>query len=267
MRPSFFLMMCLMCVLSGLAAAKAQESIPPPINVADCDHCPILLIVPPGEFIMGDIANDGRKTELPTRLVAIDKPFFIGKFEVTFDQWDACFEAGGCNHKPSDGNWGRGARPVGNVNWFDAKEYVSWLSTTTGKSYRLPTEAEWEYAARAGTSTRFPWGDEFYEGMAVCLTCGTGQGASYEVGQMPPNGFGLYDMVGLQREWVEDCWGSTLESAPTDGSAVKGDECAIRVIRGGAWYDSERYLRSAFRIGVTAVERTELHGFRVVREE
>ena len=267
MQHSLFIIVCIIGLLSGLAAAKAQEAMPPLMEGADCDRCPMLVKIPPGEFMMGDLANDGRKTELPPRLVTLDEAFFIGKFEVTFDQWDACFEAGGCEHKPSDGNWGRGARPVGNVNWFDAKEYVNWLSARTGKAYRLPTEAEWEYAARAGTSTRYPWGDDFKEGMAVCLTCGTGHGASYEVGQMPPNEFGLYDMVGLQREWVEDCWVSSLTNTSTDGSANTGNDCAMRVIRGGAWYDSKRYLRSAFRMGVTAVERTELHGFRVVREE
>ena len=266
-KPSLSLLVLLLSLMGFESTAKGQGAPGNFAEIVDCDRCPVMVMLPAGDFSMGDLANDGRKTELPARSVSIEKPFYIGKFEITFDQWDACFEAGDCEHKPSDGNWGRGDRPVGNVNWFDARAYVAWLSKITGETYRLPSEAEWEYAARAGTTTRYPWGNEFKESMAVCLTCGTGHGASFEIGRMPPNNFGLFAMVGLQREWVEDCWLSSLEGAPTDGTPVTGEDCSMRVIRGGSWYDSERYLRSAFRIGVTAVERTELHGFRVVREQ
>ncbi len=156
---------------------------------------------------------------------------------------------------------------MGDVSWLDAQEYVAWLSEITGATYRLPTEAEWEYAARAGTDTRYPWGDAFAEDKAVCLTCASGHGADATVGTVEPNAFGLYDMIGLQRELVEDCWQNGFEGAPADGSAYTKEGCRYRVTRGGAWYDGAKFLRSSARTPITPDERTELGGFRVVREE
>lgn len=155
----------------ALASAVVADA---PQTLRECEDCPETLRVPPGEFVMGDASGDGLENERPAHRVRIEEPFSIGKYEVTFDEWDACVAAGGCTHTPDDANWGRGLRPVGNVNWSDAQEYVRWLSELTGARYRLPSEAEWEYAARAGTATRFPWGDDLRKGTAICLECGTG---------------------------------------------------------------------------------------------
>jgi formylglycine-generating enzyme required for sulfatase activity len=153
------------------------------------------------------------------------------------------------------------------VNWEDAKAYAAWLSTMTGKTYRLLTEAEWEYAARAGTMTAYYWGDDVGKGNANCIGCGSrwdGQRAS-PVGSFKPNAFGLYDMAGNVWQWVEDCYHDDYSGVPTDGSAWAAGDCSSRMIRGGTWNGNPRLLRSADRIGSAPGNRSAILGFRLGR--
>jgi hypothetical protein len=193
--------------------------------------------------------------EVPEMVRIPGQNFEVGRYEVTFAQWDECVAAGGCNgYRPDDQGWGRGNRPVTNVSWNDAQAYVQWLSSQTGERYRLLTEAEWEYAARAGTTTNFSWGDQD----PVCDQS-AGNGANFggctddrtrPVGSFQPNGFGLYDVHGNVWEWVEDCY---------DGS------CSSRVIRGGSWANGPGWLRSPFRLWSYPGENDNVVGFRVAR--
>jgi len=231
----------------------------------ECAFCPQMVVVPAGTFLMGapEISPDGEGRSgtppavglraptqsvirgLPQHAVTIARPFAVSKYEVTFDEWDACFEAGGCKTPGSAQSWGRGRRPVINVSWDDAKEYTAWLSKLTGKKYRLLSEAEWEYAARAGTKTAFSWGDDIGQALANCNGCGSDwdKEKSAPVGSFPPNAFGLHDMHGNVWEWVEDCNNETYRGAPSDGSAWLSGDCARRVIRGGAWITTPWALR------------------------
>jgi formylglycine-generating enzyme required for sulfatase activity len=214
---------------------------------------------------------------MPPRRVTLAKPFAVGRFEVTFAEWDACVSGGGCqsNRTPGHQSWGKGRRPVINVSWDDAKQYVDWLSRRTGKTYRLLTEAEWEYAARASTTTPFSFGptistDEAnYDGN---FTFGSGRKDAYrqrtiEVGSLnKPNAWGLHDMHGNVLEWVEDCWHGNYSGAPTDGSAWTASCAEVsRVLRGGSWIDYPQYLRSAARNRVRPDLRLSNFGFRLAR--
>ena len=176
---------------------------------------------------------------------------------------------GGCNgYKPSDEGWGRGRRPVINVSWDDAQAYVAWLSKKTGKSYRLLSGAEYEYAMRAGTQTVYPWGDTIGTNNANCHACGSQWDAKQTapVGSFAANGFGLYDMVGNVREWTEDCYHDTYSGAPSDGSAwIEGGNCYHRVVRGGSFLLAPAFLRSASRYWFTSDYRLRYLGFRVAR--
>ena len=219
-----------------------------------------MVAVRAGSFMMGSTEAErqwamgqgaARKwvdVEKPQHRVQITKPFAVGKYEVTFDEWDACVKSGGCNgYKPSDEGWGRGRRPVINVSWDDAQAYVAWLSKKTGQPYRLLSEAEWEYAARAGTTTRYSWGDDITPEKANYH--GSNVGKTTEVGSYPANPWGLHDMNGNVGEWVEDCWNESYEGAPSDGSAWTSGDCSRRVLRGGSWGDGPVNLRSAYRYG------------------
>jgi formylglycine-generating enzyme required for sulfatase activity len=233
----------------------------------DCtDICPEMVVVPAGEFTMG---SDESAREKPPRRVTIQRPFAVGKFEVMFAEWDACVADGGCNNRPSDEGWGRGRRPVINVSWHDAKEYVGWLSRKTGKNYRLLSEAEWEYAARAGTRTRYAFGDTISKGQAHFFTEGsyrTTGGKTVEVGSFPANGFGLHDMHGNVWEWVEDAWHPTYHGAPVDGSVWAGRDVSQRVLRSGFWcYYPPHDLRSATRCWLEPGRQDHDVGFRVGR--
>lgn len=231
----------------------------------DCEDCPELTLLPAGTFEMG--SNEMFEFEKPVRSVAIGRPFYIGTREVTFAEWDACVAEGGCSHRPSDRNLGRGRRPVTDIHWNDAGAYVVWLSLKTGRKYRLPTEAEWEYAARAGTTTSYPWGNTIDKEKANCVGCNAQpRRQAIEVGQFPPNGFGLYDMAGNAAEWVADCWSESYRSSPRDGSAYSPPGCRERVLRGGSFNNDPRYLRSAARFKYESDVRFYTNGFRVVRE-
>jgi len=217
-----------------------------------------MVVVPAGSFRMG--SNNGDKDEKPVRTVTIAKPFAVGRFEVTFAEWDACVAAGGCKHKPDDKGWGRGRRPVIDVSWKDARQYVGWLSKTMGKRYRLLSEAEWEYAARARTTTKYAFGDTISTWQAQFAA-----GKTVKVGSFKPNVFGLYDMHGNVWEWVEDCWHKSYAGAPSDGSSWSTGDCKYPVLRGGGWNYNARYRRSAYRYWGRAGNWDVDVGFRVAR--
>ena len=242
----------------------------------DCAECPLMVRIPAGTFTMGSPESEPRRisTEGPQRTVSIPA-FAASAHEATFAEWDACVAAGGCGgYRPDDGGWGRGDRPVVSVGWDDAQLYVDWLSRTTGQHYRLLTESEWEYAARAGTTTPFHTGGTItpqqanfdgrysypareYDGSGLYRR------QTVPVGSFAPNAFGLYDMHGNLLEWVQDCWGR-YSTAPSDGSAVEGDRCD-RVLRGGSWDDDPWILRSANRVRNLTGYRNVRFGFRVAR--
>ncbi len=236
----------------------------------DCEPCPEMVVVPPGSFLMGDLHGVGYFSEKSIRAVRIGYVFAVGKFEVTFDQWTACVSDGGCNgYRPDDLGWGRSDRPVVHVSWRDAKTYVTWLSRKTGKRYRLLSEAEWEYAARATSRTMFPWGNSIGFGYANCDGCGSlwDDELTAPVGSFAPNAFGLHDMHGNVYEWVEDCWHSDYQGAPSDGSAwTSGGVCQVRILRGGSYDDTPVLVRSANRDGNITSDRYNLFsGIRVAR--
>jgi formylglycine-generating enzyme required for sulfatase activity/serine/threonine protein kinase len=209
---------------------------------------PQMVVIPAGSFQMGDIQGRGTWFELPVHTVRIAKPVALGRYEVTFQQYDRFARATG-RAQPRDRGWGRGARPVINVSWQDAEAYTQWLSQQTGERYRLPSEAEWEYASRAGTRTAYWWGNQAGQNRAVCDGCGSRWDAKQTapVGSFKPNPFGLYDTAGNVWEWVADCDFSNYEGAPTDGSPRVSGTCPERVYRGGAWNSEPHKLRSAKR--------------------
>ncbi|MDD5300678.1 MAG: formylglycine-generating enzyme family protein [Gallionella sp.] len=212
----------------------------------DCQSCPEMVLIPPGSFMMGVPGSQQQRT--------ISQVFAVGKYEVTFAEWDACAAAGGCGkYRPDDQGWGRGRQPVINVSWNDARRYVRWLSQKTGKSYRLLTEVEWEYAARAGTTTVYPWGDAIGSGNANCNGCGSqwDNKQPAPTGSFKANAFGIYDMNGNVCEWTEDCI---------------NDNCARRAARGGSWFYDALSVRSTYHTGDSTDARDLDDGFRVARE-
>ena len=275
MKRSLTIISLLPAVMLGLltASAPAQDQLKPGEYFRDCDNCPWMVVVPAGSFRMGSTV--GFEDEKPVHKVTIAKPFAVGAYEVTFDEWDACVSAGGCGgYSPDEGStgrgrsWGRGDRPVINVSWEDAQGYLEWLSGATGKTYRLLSESEWEYTARAGTRTAYWWGNEIGTNRANCDGCGSrwDNKQTAPVGSFRPNAFGLYDVHGNVWEWVEDCWNDSYRGgAPTDGSVWEEGDCESAVLRGGSWYIYPRYLRSAFRDRLTAGNRLNNVGFRVAR--
>jgi formylglycine-generating enzyme required for sulfatase activity len=218
----------------------------------------------------------------PQRRVTITRPYAVGKFEATFAEWDACVTDGGCTYRPGDERWGRDKRPVINVSWNHiTQQYLPWLSRRTGKTYRLLTEAEWEYAARAETTTRFAFGDNqhdlcTYANAAdlaakaslkgrVTVNCNDGYVTSAPVGSFRPNAFGLYDMHGNVIEWVQDCYNTSYSGAPSDAAAWTRGDCANRMLRGGSWYSHPLSLSSANRDWSTTRVWANYIGFRVAR--
>lgn len=242
----------------------------------DCDACPEMVVVPAGSFRMGSPSSEAGRAddEGPVHRVNIAQPFAVGVYEVTFAEWDACVADGGCGgHRPGDEGWGRGTRPVINVDWEEAQAYVEWLSGKTGKRYRLLSESEWEYAARAGTTTPFHTGRSISTGQANYsgnYTYGPGGTGVYRkktvaVGSFSPNAFGLHDVHGNVWEWVQDCWNANYQGAPNDGSAWQSGDCGRRMLRGGSWFDDPRGLRSASRGRSTPGGHNYVVGFRVAR--
>ena len=262
---------------------EAERALKPVDTFRECaKDCPEMVVVPPGEFWMGSPNGEGYPAEHPHHNVKIAKPFAVGKFEVTRDDWEACVAMGGCGGMPmGDAGSGKERLPLINVSWHEAKAYVAWLSRMTGKPYRLLTEAEWEYSARGVTSAEaphppYPWGDKAsheYANYGTDQCCdGKIEGRdkwwhTAPVGQFPPNAFGLYDMHGNVMEWVEDPWHHTYGGTPpTDGSTwIEGGDPNRRILRGGSWINEPVGLRSADRRVVASGYRYDGVGFRVAR--
>ena len=241
----------------------------------DCPECPEMVVVPSGSFLMGapESEEGSEDDERPVHAVAVQS-FAAGVYEVTFAEWDACVAGGGCGGlRPSDEGWGRGRRPVIYVSWDDVQLYVQWLSGRTGRRYRLLSESEWEYAARAGTTGPFHTGGTIsteqanYDGDYVYGDgfSGVYRNRTVPVGSFAPNAFGLYDVHGNVWEWVQDCWNGGYQGAPSDGGAWESGDCALRVLRGGAWSVIPWYLRSANRVRSSTGDRNSIVGFRVAR--
>jgi formylglycine-generating enzyme required for sulfatase activity len=241
----------------------------------DCESCPDMVVVPAGRFLMGAAKGEkGRKPEEePQHEVTVASPLAVSKFEVTFDEWEACALEGGCgNYRPEDSGWGRGRRPVIYVSFDDAKAYVDWLRAKTGKPYRLLSEAEWEFAARAGTSTPYASGATLAPTQAnfdassgtTNRKPGSYQGTTVEVGSFSPNPYGLFDMEGNVSEWVEDCWNPSHAGAADDASP-RGGDCKRRVAKGGAWYYEADFARAGARMNFPKGSRLNVVGFRVAR--
>ena len=249
--------------------ADEERSLKPGDTFKECDQCPEMVVLPAGEFTMGSPAGEeGRfDNEGPQRKVTIGKTFAVGKFEVTFAEWDACVAAAGCKHKPNDRGWGRGKRPAINVSWDDiTKDYLPWLARKTGRTYRLLTEAEWEYAARAGTTTPFSTGKAITVEQANFFSAtDTYRKETIEVGALPANAFGLHDMHGNVWEWVQDCFKEGYAGAPSDSSAAADAAGCTRVLRGGAWSNEARSLRSASRHRNPPYLSNPDFGFRLAR--
>jgi formylglycine-generating enzyme required for sulfatase activity len=247
----------------------AESALKPLASFHECaKDCPEMIVIAAGEFTMGSPATEqGRYTnEGPQHKVTIAKPFAVSKFDVTFADWDACASVGGCP-RVADAGMGRDTRPVIYVSWDDAQTYVAWLSKMTGQPYRLLTEAEWEYAARAATTTAYYWGGHIGKGNANCDGCGSQWDAKQTspVGSFTANQFGLYDMAGNVFQWVQDCYHPDYNEAPTDGSAWTSGDCSIRVDRGGSWGGYPQGLRSANRGRYSTDDQGIYLGLRVGR--
>jgi formylglycine-generating enzyme required for sulfatase activity/cellulose biosynthesis protein BcsQ len=250
---------------------EAEQALKPGETFRECNsmvYCPEMVVVPAGSFLMGSSQSEAQDfpEESPQHEVKIARLFAVSKFQLTFDLWDTCVTYGDCS-AASDAGWGRGPRPVILVSWHDAQQYTRWLSKLTGKTYRLLSEAEYEYATRAGTQTHYPWGDDIGKNNANCDGCGSEWGGvrTAPVGSFAPNAFGLYDMVGNLWEWVEDCYYPTYDGAPTDGSASISGGCDQRVARGGSWSSFPPSLRSASRHRIIPAYRSSNVGFRIAR--
>jgi formylglycine-generating enzyme required for sulfatase activity/class 3 adenylate cyclase len=240
--------------------APAVTAVAPPVQQQLLPRSvrePEMVPLPGGSFAMG--SNDDA-TERPVHQVAV-KPFAIGKFPVTVREWNECAAAKGCAFTAT----GSDDAPITDVSWDDAKQYAAWLARASGKAYRLPSEAEWEYAARGGKPTKFWWGDQLQPGMANCKNCGDVAGAAQpiKVGSLKPNPFGLYDMGGGVNQWVEDCWHRNYQGAPSDGSAWLERDCSSRVMRSGSWRNDASAVRAASRDRYEPNVRYPTHGFRV----
>ncbi|WP_109477732.1 SUMF1/EgtB/PvdO family nonheme iron enzyme [Paraburkholderia sp. C35] len=252
------------------AAAPAPSPAPATARAAtggeskDCAACPVMISLPAGSFTMGSNFDPSEK---PPHHVTISAPFAIGKYEVTVEQWNACADVNGCPKLTPENNSVKNA-PARDLSWDDAQAYVKWLSKVTGKTYRLPTEAEWEYADRAGTTTKYWWGEQMRKGMANCKNCGDpyNKDAPEPVGGFAANPNGLYDMNGGVWEWVGDCWHNSYQGAPNDGHVWDAPGCNMRVIRGGSWREGDDYMLSSTRFKYSQSVRQSQDGLRVVKE-
>ncbi len=254
---------------------ETETDLPAGTRFRDCPECPEMIVIPAGRFVMGSPADEPQRqaTEGPQREVEIGR-FALARFETRFAEWDLCQSEGGCRHRPDDGGWGGGEQPVIDVSWNDAQDYLAWLSARTGERYRLPSEAEWEYAARAGTEGRHYLGDCFDSEDANFNARWPAQGCpkgefrqrTLPVSSFPANPFGLHDMHGNVWEWVQDCANANYQGAPGDGSAWMRGDCNRGTVRGGAWHDWGFWLRAASRYSFPRDSRHDVGGFRVARE-
>jgi formylglycine-generating enzyme required for sulfatase activity len=250
-------------------SADRERALKPKDTFKECDACPDMIVVPAGSFIMGSPANEATRVsdEAPQHRVTFAKSFAVGKFSVTFEEWDACMADGGCKgERPDDRGWGRGRQPVIDVSWNQAKAYIDWLSRKTGKTYRLLSEAEREYVARAGTTTPYWTGKTLSASQANFDTSdGSYRRKTVPVDSFQPNPFGLYQVHGNVWDWVEDCWNESYHGAPTDGSAWTSGDCSRRESRGGSWIENAGFSRSARRNGTNLKFGDAMTGLRVAR--
>ena len=261
-------------ILPANAYANSIKDLPiykPGQVFRDCFNCPELVVIPRGSFIMGLKANS--KKSLPAHQIQIKEPFAMGRFEVKFSEWQQCVDDGGCNNSPDDHHWGKKDRPVINITYFETKKYMSWITKRTGFRYRLPSESEWAYANRAGTTTIWWWGNKVGRNHANCKDCkspwsdgGDKSHGTAPVGMFPPNPFGLYDTTANVFEWVDDCWNNSYKGAPNNGTAWTQGDCYYRVIRGGSFYYFSKVGRSSYRAKNPPNVKSYWLGFRVLRE-
>jgi len=237
--------------LPGAVALRPVKPEPVPMEVGqefrDCETCPLMVVIPAGAFQMG--SNDRDRNERPVHEVVFSNNFAIGKYEVSLKEWRACVEAGGCRRIIEAEIFDDESHPVVNVTWDDAKQYARWLSRKTNRQYSLPSEAQWEYAALAGSSSVFWWGNSRGVALANCKDCGSqwdGQKAA-PVGSFKSNPFGLHELHGNVWEWVEDCWHRNYKGAPEDGSAWVTGSCSRSVLRGGSWRDTSEAAQATTR--------------------
>jgi formylglycine-generating enzyme required for sulfatase activity len=235
----------------------------------DCPTCPEMIVLKSGRFTMG-VVDGGVAKDAFAKEVTISNPFAVSIFEITFDQWDACSRDGGCNgYSPQDNGWGRGGRPVIHVSWNDAQAYLDWISKKTGESYRLLSEAEWEYAARAGSNTNYSWGDELGSGLANCANCGSKYDAlkTAPVGTFKANDFGLFDTTGNVWDWVSDCYApDSYQKHQTYPEPYVATKSCNRVLRGGAWDLIGQGATTSFRFNANDQLRSNAIGFRIARD-
>jgi formylglycine-generating enzyme required for sulfatase activity len=260
----------------GLLSTPEEHALKPKDTFRECGKCPEMVVTPAGSFTMGSPDSELNRAEYegPQHRVTFARQFAVSKFAVTFEEWDACLMDGGCNgYAPNDERWGRGRRPVINVSWNDANAYLAWLCSKTGKSYRLLSEAEREYVARAGTRTAFWWGATIslaqanYNGTYIY---GNGSTGEYRQRTLPVDSFqsnkwGFFQVHGNVWEWTQDCWHENYGGAPADGLPWESGRCNYRIVRGGSWATYPGDLRAAVR-GRFAVDfRSDSLGFRVAR--
>jgi formylglycine-generating enzyme required for sulfatase activity len=310
-RPCLSLTALLLASFATLAQAADSypASLPAKASFRDCADCPELVVVAPGKFTMGFDGGEDDRPEGPTRAVTIRRAFALARLEVTQLQYaafvaDTSHDSGAGCHGPlrsgesgnwswySDANWQqlpaaapapRATDPVVCISWRDAQAYVAWLSLRTGQRYRLPTEAEWEYAARAGATTQFPWGDGEAGACAQAnvydqsgrdpsrrtpfAPCDDGQPRVAPAGSLAPNAWGLQDMIGNVWEWTQDCYVAPYPRRPVNGAAVEvRGECALRAVRGGSWRTSMFRQRSSWRGRDPEDRKSDIFGFRVARD-
>lgn len=269
-------------VVAAAACAEPEST----DEIRDCDACPAMVSIAPGTFNMGapDTERNRDDDEGPIHEVVIGRNFAIAKFETSWLEWEACVDDGACvtpsgHSMPEGSSWGKDTRPVINVSWNDVQTYLDWISEKTGRVYRLPSEAEWEYAARAGVQARYQHGDD------PKTLCRVGNGADlatnfnnrndcYDrigretapVGSYEANPLGLFDLIGNVWEWTQDCWNSSYESAPATGDAWDTGDCTQGVIRGGSWGSYPHNLRFATRQGLDRTYRGHEVGFRIATD-
>jgi formylglycine-generating enzyme required for sulfatase activity len=248
--------------VAAVAVPRSPE--PSSQTFQDCADCPFLVRVPAGSFTMGQ--SKGDPSAAPQHTVAV-RAFAIGQYAVRVGEWKACVAGSGCNFTPRMVN-ADDRTPVHNISWDDAQQFILWLSRATGQKYRLPTEAEWEYAARANTTTLYWWGDNVGAMLANCTDCGGSQDAKtpMPVGSFKPNPFGIYDVHGGVAQWVADCWFANYQGAPVDGSSREQRNCQSRVLRGGSFRNGRELIASSARNHYDASVRYIAHGFRVARD-
>lgn len=275
MRTAIILLLALLATPAASAQSckgvnarvgKAMQCLAPAETFKDCPTCPEMVVIPAGRFQMG---SQETRDEQPIHAVGIKRPFAMSRTEVTFALWDLCLAEGACTHKPDDHGWGRDDRPVIEISHNDVtREFLPWLSKRAGHRYRLPSEAEWEYAARGGTTTTYAWGNEAGQGNANCDRCGSrwDNKTTAPVASFKANPFGLFDMHGNVWEWTADCYIDTYQGAPSDARARAKPGCGNIVVRGGGWNDRPQYLRSAIRYGDPPGYRSIYVGLRLVRD-